>query len=72
MPRIVAGEFRVKAKEFNAKYKVGSAFYHAYPALRGSRLIKTTGVARDFNCGVIVEINMEPYFVNINTLKPTC
>ncbi|MCR9031266.1 hypothetical protein [Citrobacter amalonaticus] len=62
----------MKAKEFNATYKVGAAFHHAYPALRGSRMVKTVDVARDFNCGVIVEINLEPYFVKINTLKPAC
>lgn len=60
----------MKAKEFNAKHKVGTAFFHAYPALRGSRMVKTVDIARDFNCGVIVEINLEPYFVRINTLKP--
>lgn len=68
--RIAAGEYRMKAKEFNATYKVGSAFHHACPALRGSRMVKTVDIARDFNCGVIVEINLEPYFANIKSLKP--
>lgn len=60
----------VNAIEFNKKYKVGAAFHHSYPALRGSRMVKTVGIARDFDCGAIVEINLEPYFVKINTLKP--
>ncbi|MEC5319281.1 hypothetical protein VSX61_10060 [Brenneria populi subsp. brevivirga] len=61
----------MNAVEFNKKHKVGSGFIHcAHPALRGGRIVKTVDVARDFNCGAIVEINLEPYFVKINTLKP--
>lgn len=70
MPPIVAGGLSVKAREFNAKHKVGTAFHHSYPDLRGRRLVKTVDIAREFDCGVIVEINLEPYFVKINTLKP--
>ncbi|WP_038914135.1 hypothetical protein [Dickeya zeae] len=59
----------MNAGEFNKKYPIGAAFYHAQPALRGRRMVKTVDIARDFNCGAIVEINLEPYFVKIDTLK---
>lgn len=60
----------VNAIEFNKKHKVGGVFiHHAHPALRGGHIVKTVGIARDFDCGAIVEINQEPYFVKINTLK---
>ncbi|MBG6248154.1 MULTISPECIES: DUF7168 domain-containing protein [Symbiopectobacterium] len=36
----------MNAIEFNQKYKVGAAFHHAYPALRGSHMVKTVGIAR--------------------------
>ncbi|EAV2404805.1 hypothetical protein GN576_001628 [Salmonella enterica] len=59
------------AKEFNRKYKVGTCFiYQPHRALRGGPVVRTVGVARKFKCGVIVEINVEPYFVRINTLTP--
>ncbi|CAD5676909.1 Uncharacterised protein [Escherichia coli] len=41
----------------------------AHPALRGGRVVKTVAPARDFKCGCVVEINVEPYFVKVETLK---
>lgn len=46
------------------------AFFHRAPTLRARRMVKTVDIARDFNCGAIVEINLEPYFVRINRLMP--
>ncbi|MEQ9889051.1 hypothetical protein ABRP55_21255 [Pectobacterium zantedeschiae] len=60
----------MNAGEFNKKHKVGTAFFHRAPTLQGSRMVKTVDIARDFNCGAIVEINLEPYFVRINRLIP--
>lgn len=59
------------AKEFNRKYKVGSHFIHRpHREFSCDRAVRTVGVANEFKCGVIVEINLEPYFVRINTLTP--
>lgn len=59
------------AKEFNRKYKVGSHFIHRprreFPC---DRAVRTVDVANEFKCGVVVEINLKPYFVRINTLTP--
>ncbi|EBP4586507.1 hypothetical protein VH79_25745 [Salmonella enterica] len=61
----------MNAKEFNRRYKVGSCFIHQpNRVLRGGPVVRTVGAANDFKCGVIVEINVEPYFVRINTLIP--
>ncbi|MGQ3662048.1 hypothetical protein [Citrobacter braakii] len=58
------------AAEFNQRYRVGTTFTHiAHPALRGGRVVKTVSKANDFKCGCIVEINVEPYFVKVETLK---
>ncbi|ECA0400615.1 hypothetical protein EIL26_01715 [Salmonella enterica subsp. enterica serovar Newport] len=59
------------AKEFNRKYEVGSHFIHRpHREFPCDRAVRTVDVANDFKCGVIVEINLEPYFVRINTLTP--
>lgn len=59
------------AKEFNRKYKVGSHFIHRpHREFSCDRAVRTVGVANEFKCGVIVEINLKPYFVRINTLTP--
>lgn len=61
----------MNAAEFNRKFKVGSGFIHQpHKALRGGRTVKTVDEARDFDCGAVVEINLEPYFVKINALTP--
>lgn len=39
------------------------------PVLRGGRVVSTVAPARDFKCVCIVEINVEPYFVRVETLK---
>lgn len=60
----------MNAKEFNRRYPVGTKFMHIPdPVLRGGRVVSTTEPARDFKCGCIVEINVEPYFVKVETLK---
>ncbi|HFV1805114.1 TPA: hypothetical protein ACIX4V_003354 [Escherichia coli] len=60
----------MNAKNFNKQYPVGTRFMHtAHPALRGGRVVKTVASARDFKCGCVVEINVEPYFVKVETLK---
>ena len=67
----VDGVITVKATEFNQRWKPGSIFiYQPSPVLRGGRLVKTVDVARDFKEVTVVEINQEPYFANIKSLKP--
>lgn len=71
MPRIVAGVFQMKAKEFNALYPKGSSFiYQPSQFLRGGRVVRMVDVARDLKDITVVEINQEPYFANIKSLKP--
>ena len=70
-PRIAAGEYHMKAKEFNALYPKGSSFiYKPATGLRGGRLVRTVDVANDLYKVTVVEINQEPYFANIKSLKP--
>lgn len=72
MPRNVAGEWSVKAKEFNKLYPVGSGFdYQPLHYRMGGRLVRTVDLARDMKSCTVVEINREPYFANIKSLKPT-
>ncbi|ELD0485485.1 hypothetical protein QUQ58_002001 [Escherichia coli] len=60
----------MNANRFNLLYPVGTHFMHiAHPVLRGGRVVKTVSPARDFKCGSVVEINVEPYFVKVETLK---
>ncbi|WP_236305257.1 hypothetical protein [Escherichia coli] len=60
----------MNAKNFNKQYPVGTRFMHiAHQAVRGGRVVKTVAPARDFKCGCVVEINVEPYFVKVETLK---
>lgn len=59
------------AKQFNACYPVGQAFiYQPCKALRGGSIVKTVDVARDLKTSTVVEINLEPYFVNTKSLTP--
>lgn len=61
----------MNAKEFNKKYPVGSSFIHQpNKALRGGKAVKTVAPANDFKQGVIVEINLEPWFAKIKALTP--
>lgn len=58
------------AKAFNKAHPIGTLFRHtAHSGLRDAPLVITTSVARDFKCGCIVEINKEPYFVKVETLR---
>ena len=69
--RIAAGECRMKAKEFNALYPKGSSFiYQPATGLRGGRVVRTVDLANDLYKVTVVEINQEPYFANIKSLKP--
>lgn len=58
------------AKQFNKAHPIGTVFFHtAHTGIRGGPLVMTTTKARDFKCGCIVEINKEPYFVKVETLR---
>ncbi|ENO5546402.1 hypothetical protein ACBS96_003840 [Escherichia coli] len=60
----------MNAKNFNQLYPVGARFTHTDSAVfGGGRVVKTVSPARDFKCGCVVEINVEPYFVKVETLK---
>lgn len=60
----------MNAKNFNKLYPPGTRFMHiAHQAVRGGRVVKTVAPARYFKCGCVVEINVEPYFVKVETLK---
>lgn len=58
----------MNAKNFNQLYPVGTRFTHIDSAVFGC-VVKTVAPARDFKCGCVVEINVEPYFVKVETLK---
>ncbi|MGK0706501.1 hypothetical protein ACSFCW_23885 [Yokenella regensburgei] len=61
----------MKAKAFNQRFRVGSHFiYQPCKALRGGTVVKTVSEARDLNSSTIVEINIAPYFANVNSLTP--
>lgn len=58
------------AEAFNKAHPIGTVFIHAaHPALRGGHTVRTVAKAQDFNCGCVVEINREPYFVKVETLR---
>ncbi|EBW6359731.1 hypothetical protein DPU24_02540 [Salmonella enterica subsp. enterica serovar Oranienburg] len=59
----------MNAKEFNRKYEVGAHFIRQTNREFGP-VVRTVGKANEFRCGAIVEINVIPYFVRINTLTP--
>lgn len=60
----------MNARRFNQLYKVGALFICTAESMPdGGQVVKTVGPARDFKCGCIVEINVEPYFVKVETLK---
>lgn len=63
--------FIMNAREFNRCYVVGSRFiFQSRKVGRDSKLVKTIGIARDLQSATVVEINVEPYFANINSLTP--
>jgi len=60
-----------KAKLFNQQHKIGSTFiYQPNRALRGGLVVRTVEAARDLKSATVVEINVAPYFVNIESLTP--
>ncbi|WP_226020327.1 hypothetical protein [Serratia symbiotica] len=62
----------MKAKEFNQRYAVGSHFiFQPCKAMRGGKAVKTVDVARDLKTATVVEIHVEPYFANVDSLTPT-
>lgn len=61
-----------KAKLFNQQHRIGSTFiYQPNRALRGGPVVRTVDTARDLKSATVVEINVAPYFVNIESLTPT-
>ncbi|WP_304169649.1 hypothetical protein [Lonsdalea britannica] len=59
------------AGEFNRRYPIGASFiYESLMEPKEKRAVKTIDIARDFDCGVIVEINLLPYFVKLESLTP--
>ncbi len=59
------------AEHFNKLYPVGTLFIEqSKHDLVNGRAVKTVAKAGDFKCGVIVEINVIPHFVNVDSLKP--
>ncbi|MFB5082524.1 hypothetical protein [Raoultella sp. C349492] len=61
-----------KARLFNQQHKIGSTFiYQPCRALRGGQPVRTVDIARDFKSDTVVEINVAPYFVNVDSLTPS-
>jgi hypothetical protein len=61
----------MNAASFNHQHGVGDTFMHKPDqAIRGGRVVRTVDVARDLTKVTVVEINVEPYFVNIKSLTP--
>ncbi|WP_140921517.1 hypothetical protein [Limnobaculum xujianqingii] len=59
----------MRAKEFNQKYPIGTGFiYQPNKILRGGRAVRTLDKARDLSNCTTVEINCEPYWVNVDSL----
>jgi len=61
----------MKATEFNNTWSIGDIFSLQRGEVTQARiLVKTTDIARDFECGCIVEIDKAPYFVKVGSLTP--
>jgi hypothetical protein len=62
----------MNATQFNQCYPVGKVIFIHQPHsdVTYGREVKTVAIARDFPCGTIVEINVEPYFAKVETLIP--
>lgn len=58
----------MKAKEFNRRYEPGTPFWHQRPKETERRAVRTVGQAKDFQSATIVEINVEPWLANVNSL----
>ncbi|HEJ7995781.1 TPA: hypothetical protein SMI16_001195 [Serratia liquefaciens] len=60
-----------KAKLFNQQHKIGSTFiYQPNRELRDGPVVRTVEAVRDLKSATVVEINVAPYFVNIESLTP--
>lgn len=61
---------RLSAKQFNEHYPVGSYFiYQPNRILRGGTMVRTLSRAEDKNNRTIVEIDDEPYYIDIDSLN---
>ena len=61
----------MKAKEFNQAFPIGSYFIFRLCEMQfGGKSVKTVDVARDLKTATVVEIHVEPYFVNVKSLTP--
>lgn len=58
----------MKAKEFNSKYIPGSSFWHQRPDEKERRAVRTIASAIDLKSATVVEINVEPWLANVNSL----
>lgn len=60
---------KLTARQFNEKYLIGHIFiYQASRFLRGGSAVKTLDRAKDEGERVIVEIDIHPYYVDIDSL----
>lgn len=58
------------AKQFNERYPVGRTFiYQRSRFLRGGPMVRTLGRAIDEGKRTIVEIDIHPYYIDIDTLN---
>lgn len=61
----------MNARQFNECFKPGTLFiYQPIKFLRGGPVVKTLDKAQDIAGETMVEINREPYFINIAALTP--
>lgn len=61
---------KLTAQQFNEKYLVGRTFiYQRSRFLRGGPTVRTLGRAKDEGERTIVEIDIEPYYIDIDTLN---
>ncbi|EJD6046374.1 hypothetical protein V8167_002935 [Providencia rettgeri] len=61
---------KLTAKQFNEKYLIGHTFiYQRSRFLRGGPTVRTLGRAKDEGERTIVEIDIEPYYIDIDTLN---
>lgn len=58
----------MKAREFNRKFKSGTIFWHQRPNETERRAVRTVSEAKDYKSATIVEINVEPWLANVNSL----
>ncbi|HHR6442783.1 TPA: hypothetical protein ACS777_003559 [Providencia alcalifaciens] len=61
---------KLTAKQFNEKYLVGHTFiYQRSRFLRGGPTVRTLDRAKDEGERTIVEIDIHPYYIDIDTLN---